>query len=90
MFDNSGLHVKAVYTPTNDNAPVDRNAEKYVIFSDYVREKISESSISVSEIPDKFKASYYVIANGDYVWLFNSQSESDCSKVYKRIAIATE
>ncbi len=90
VFDNSGLHVRAVYTPISDSIPVDRNADKYVVFSDYVWEEISESSIPVSEIPDKFKASYFAIANSDYVWIFNSQLESDCTKVYKRIAIAAE
>lgn len=90
VFDNSGVRVKAVYAPTTDKVPVDRHAEKYVVFSDYVWEEIAELSIPVSEIPAKFNATYYVIANSDYIWLFNSGFESDCTKVYKRIAIAEE
>lgn len=90
VLDYDGIHVKAVYTPINENIAVDKRSEKFIVFSDYDWEKIENSLIPVSEIPNKFKASYYVAANGDYVWLFNSQSESDCSKVYKRIAIATE
>ena len=90
VFDNSRLHVKAVYTPINENIAVDKRAEKFVVFSDYDWEKIEDSLIPVSEIPNKFKASYYAMANSNYVWLFGSQSESDCSKVYKRIVIAEE
>ncbi|MEE3451332.1 MAG: hypothetical protein VZR27_11680 [Acutalibacteraceae bacterium] len=90
VFDNRRLYVRAVYTPINDDVEVDWNADKYVVFSDYVWEEIAESSIPVSEIPNKFKASYYVIANSDYVWLFNSNFESDCTKAYKRIAIASK
>ena len=89
VFDSDGITVKAVYTPIDDNIEVDRNAEKYVVFSDYIWQEIENSSIPVSEIPDKFKASYYAIANIDYIWLFDSDCKTDCSMRYKRIAIAT-
>ena len=90
VFDNSGIHVRAVYTPIKDVVEINRYAEKYVVFSDYEWEKIADSSIPVSEIPTKFKISYHIIANDDYIWLLSSDFESDCCKVYKRIAIAAE
>ena len=90
VFDNSGVHVKAVYRINDDKIKIDNNAKKYIAFSDYVWEKVTESSIPVSEIPDKYESSYYIIANSDYVWLFESNFESNYSKVYKRIPIATE
>lgn len=90
VFDNSGIHVKAVYTPIEEKVDVDRHAEKYVVFSDHVWEEISDSTLPVSEIPNKFNISYHVFANDDYIWLLDSDYESDCTKVYMRTAIATE
>ncbi|MCR5609541.1 MAG: hypothetical protein K6G26_10805 [Lachnospiraceae bacterium] len=90
VFDNSGVRVKAVYAPTTDIFSVDRHAEKYVVFSDYVWEEIAELSIPVSEISNKFNVTYYAIANEDYIWLFKLGYESDYDKVYKRISVAKE
>ena len=39
VFDNSGIHVRAVYTPIKDVVEINRYAEKYVVFSDYEWEK---------------------------------------------------
>ena len=90
IFDSKQIRVKAVYAPTENKPQIDKQGKMYVVFSDYIWEEITEISIPISQIPSKFKPSCVAIANEEYIWLLNSEQESENTKIYHRIAISEE
>ena len=90
VFKIGGIVVDRAYAPVYENQEIKPTGISYVVFSDYLWDEITELSIPVSEIPNRFKPSYLAVANEEYMWLQDYDSPERTIKFYQRIEISKE